>query len=389
MINFDEPVERRNTGSYKWDYVEKLFGKPELLPLWVADMDLPCCDEIVKSLAERAKHPVYGYTLRSENHFISLCKWLETRHNWAPDPGWCLRSPSLITTLSLCIREFSEPEDGVIIQPPVYHPFYEVVELNGRKLLTNDLERGEDGRYAPDLKGFEKLCREGAKIFILCSPHNPVGRVWTENELREMSKMCHRYGVVILSDEIHCDLVYEGFRHIPLASLSKEYSMNSVTLISPAKTFNIAGLQESAAITENPDFRERLAKQIYTLGLNISSIFGTTAFEAAYSRSDGWYNYTRKYLSANREKVVDFVNTKMDNAFVYAPEATYLAWIDFEKTGFSESELDDLLINKAKVALDPGRKFSSRCGKFKRLNFACSAKTLENALNSIQKAIQK
>ncbi|MBN1620647.1 PatB family C-S lyase [candidate division WOR-3 bacterium] len=387
MTDFDKPLCRRNSGSYKWDFAEKTFGAPGLLPFWVADMDLPCPEELVEALIQRAKHPVYGYTLRTKDHFNSLCRWFKKMHSWKIEPQWCVHSPSLITALSVCVEEFSKEGEGIIIQPPVYRPFYEVVELNKRKLLKNDLVRGEDGVYRPDLENLEKLCRDGAKIFILCSPHNPVGRVWSEEELLGMSKICFENGVLILSDEIHCDLVFNGFKHIPLASISKEHSMNSVNLVSPAKTFNVAGLQESAVIAENTALRDRISRRIYSLGLHVSNVFGSLVFEKVYSSSDHWYKEMMSYLSENRRVVTDFFNGEFTGTFVMPPEATYLAWVDFSQTGFSAERLDDLLIKKAKVALDPGGKFGDNCDKFKRINFACPRKKLRKALERIEKAI--
>ncbi len=387
MTDFDKPLCRRNSGSFKWDFAEKTFGAPDLLPLWVADMDLPCPEELVEALVRRAQHPVYGYTLRPKDHFNSLCRWLQRMHSWKAEPQWCVHSPSLITALSVCVEEFSKEGEGIIIQPPVYRPFYEVVELNKRKLLKNNLVRGDDGVYRPDLDNFENLCRDGAKIFILCSPHNPVGRVWTEEELSDMSRICFENEVLILSDEIHCDLTYDGFKHIPLASLSEEHSMNSVTLASPAKTFNVAGLQESAVIAENTVLREKVSRRLYSLGLHVSNVFGSLVFEKVYSSSELWYRKMMSYLSENRKIAADFFKAELSGTFVMPPEATYLAWIDFSQTGLSTERLNDLLIKKAKVALDPGEKFGENCDKFKRLNFACAKKELENALERIAKAL--
>ncbi|MBN1149706.1 pyridoxal phosphate-dependent aminotransferase [candidate division WOR-3 bacterium] len=389
MIDFDGIIERRGTLSYKWDFAEKFFGEPDLLPLWVADMDLTCCQDIVISLKERASHPIYGYTLRPENHFRSIQKWMRKRHGLDVSEDCYIHSPSVLTSLGLCIREFSELGDGVIIQPPVYKPFFDVIQLNRRKTLLNHLVRDQSGRYTPDIEGFSKLCRSGAKIFILCSPHNPVGRVWTSKELQEMGQICLENGVLVLSDEIHGDLVYEGFKHIPFAALSKDFSMNSLTMLSPAKTFNVAGLHESAIMTENKSLRDRIASQIFSLGLYTSNAFGALTFRSVYSQGDEWYENLMIYLSENRKKVIEFFDSEIEGVSMHPPEATYLAWIDFEGTGFSEEELDFLLVKQAGVALEQGIKFSPNCAEFKRLNFGLTKMILETALERIKTAFKK
>ena len=383
--NFDTIIDRRGSGCFKYDALKMMYGRDDLLSLWVADMDFAIAPEITKALQERLLHPVLGYNLRLDPFYEALGYWMQSRFGWDIRREWVISTPGIVPALNLAILSLTNEQDGIVIQTPVYHPFYEAVTANDRKLLTNPLIY-EDSGYRIDWEDLEAKLRQ-AKMFVLCSPHNPVGRVWTLEELTRMGTLCRKYGVIILSDDIHADLVYSGYRHIPISSL-EDFADFTITCVSPSKSFNIAGLGTSVALVPNPDIRAKLNGLNNKLHLYLGNSFGITAFTAAYSKAEAWLDELLIYLQANRDYLCDFIETRLPMLRVIKPESTFLAWIDCNALGLSDKELDDLMTNKARVALDAGPKFGEGGSGFTRLNFGCPRSILTEALERIEAAIK-
>ena len=386
--DFDTRFNRVGTNCFKWDGRQKFLGYPDVLPMHVADTDFLCAPEILHAIQERASHPFFGYTIHDSSHFESLSDWLKHNHQWTISPSWCLHSPSIVTSLSLCIFSLTEENDGVIIQTPVYPPFMEVIRNNNRNILVNRLIRNKSGKYEINYDGFEELCKsKKAKLFILCSPHNPVGRVWQKEELLKISEICLKYNVIMVSDEIHSDLVYYPNKHINLASINKEISQNTITCISPSKTFNLPGISSSALIIENKELKNKINSALNRFHLDIPSAMSVTSFEAAYRLGFHWHQSLMKYLETNRSIVENWAACNLKHSLYTLPEATYLAWLPFKYLKLNDGSLKKLMYENAKVALDAGSKFGEGGEGFMRLNFACPRTQLEEALKRIENAL--
>ncbi|MDL2320635.1 PatB family C-S lyase, partial [Alistipes sp. OttesenSCG-928-B03] len=380
-------VERRGTDSYKYDMLDPVFGRSDILPMWVADMDFQSPPEVVAAVAECAARGVYGYTFRSREASQAFVRWVGEQHRWTIAREWMLASPGVVTALALGVRVLTEPGDKVLVQTPVYPPFMSVVKENGRELVTTELVAG-DGRYTIDWDDFERKVAGGVKLFILCNPHNPVGRQWTADELRRMGDICLRNGVTILSDEIHCDLALPDHTHTVLASLSDELAAVTVTLMAPSKTFNIAGTMNSVVVASDPAVRGKLAAELNALHINGGNIFGHVAFKAAYEHGAAWRDELRHYLAANVEAARDFIATEMPDVVMYRPEASFLVWLDFRKLGMPHSEVADRLVNIGKVGLNDGRTFGPGGEGFMRLNVGCPRSVLDDGLRRIKTAFE-
>ncbi|MDD4309781.1 MAG: PatB family C-S lyase, partial [Candidatus Cloacimonetes bacterium] len=351
---FDEIINRKGSGCFKYDALTMLFGRNDLLSLWVADMDFAVSNEIQTALSERIKHPVYGYNLRLDSYYEAIINWQNRRFHWQPERDWIVPVPGIVPGLSLAVLSITNPGDGILIQTPVYHPFFDAVVNHDRKLLTSPLIN-TNGVFTIDWVDFEAKLSV-AKMFILCNPHNPVGRVWTSEELDKIGYLCNKHNVVVFVDEIHADLVYPGFTHISLASL-KEYSDLLITGVSPAKSFNIAGLATANLIISNPSLRSKVSGLNDKLHLFMGNSFGIRALIAAYNESEAWLNELLVYLNETKEQLTHFVINELPTVSLSPIESTYLAWLDFSGWGISQAELVDLMVNKALLALDPGDKF--------------------------------
>ncbi|HEX9060379.1 MAG TPA: PatB family C-S lyase, partial [Clostridia bacterium] len=295
---FDEIVERRNTSSLKWDYTGVRFGREDVLPMWVADMDFKSPSPVIEAIKRRAEHGVYGYTGASERLSDAIAGWMKRRHDWTIDTGWIVHSPGVVTSVIASVLAFTDEGDKVLIQTPVYYPFFSSVKDNKRQLVTNPL-KDNNGYYEIDFEDLENKLSDGVKMMIFCSPHNPIGRVWKSNELYKVTELCTKYNVLLVSDEIHSDLIFKGYKHIPIASLSEEAAANTITLISPTKTFNLAGLSESVAIIPNAGTRSRFRTTLERTGAGMLNIFGLSAAEAAYTECEGWLQDLLIYLENN------------------------------------------------------------------------------------------
>ena len=387
VYDFDKVIERRNTHSVKWDNLDKSFGADDILPMWVADMDFPCPQPILDSIEKRNKHGILGYTTRPESLHESIINWMKKRHGWNIKKEWLVYSPGVVTSLNLAVMTFTRPGDSVIIQSPVYPPFFSVVKNNDRIIALNPLIE-ESGNYSIDFESLEKEMAAGSKMMILCSPHNPVGRVWTKSELDKLAQLCEKYGVLMVSDEIHSDLILPGNKHIPIATVSEYMKQNSITCIAPSKTFNIPGLTTSVAIIPNPKLRLKFLKTINRIGIGMSNIFGIVATEAAYTHGEPWLEELIKYLAGNVNYLLEYFNTNIPEIKVTKPQGTYLVWLDCRALNMDGKRLHRFMIKQGKIGLNNGLDFGPGGEGFLRINVACPRATLEEGLKRINKAVE-
>lgn len=384
-FDFDQIIDRKGTGCFKYDALKTLYGRDDILSLWVADMDFkvaPCIEEVMKA---RLEHGVFGYNFRLEDFYFTVMDWIKNRYGFSVKKDWIINTPGVVPAINMAVLSLTRPDDKILIQTPVYRPFFNAVTDHNRCLLTNPVIR-ENGSYQIDREDFERKIRQSS-LFILCNPHNPVGRVWTEEELRFMGELCKRYDVPIVSDEIHCDIVYEESKFISMGAL-EEYHGLLIACISPAKSFNLAGLGSALAVVPNQRLHKALNDLNQALHLFTGNTFGIEGIRTAYSEGEGWLDALIKYLQGNRDYVVEYITRHLPVLSVNKPEGTYLAWIDFGKLGLDDSALFDFLTNKARLALDPGRKYGINGSGFSRLNFACPRAVLEEAMSRLDNAIR-
>ncbi len=383
--NFAEIVPRKGTHSIKYDALEKFFGSPDILPLWVADMDFKTPDFIVDAIKERAAHEIYGYTFKPDSYFDAVVGWMKRHHDWEIKKEWISSSPGVVAGLTLAIEAFSKPGDGVIIQPPVYFPFFDCVKGTGRSMIENPLKI-ENGRYTFDLEDLKSKITGNTKLLLLCNPQNPGGMVWTREELKALTAICLENKIMIISDEIHSDLIFEGHKHIPIASISEEAAQNCMVCMAPSKTFNVAGLASSLVII--PDKRKFAAyeRQLGVGHLGMGNIFGSVALEAAYSNGDEWLAQMMKYLQGNYILLEKFIADNLPRIQVMKPEATYLVWLDFSDYGMKNQELSKFTSEMAKVALNDGGRFGSGGDGWLRINIGCPRSVLQEGLERLKSA---
>ncbi|GGG05618.1 cystathionine beta-lyase [Paenibacillus albidus] len=383
--DFDRVIDRRNTRSYKWDQSEKLFGDKDIMPLWVADMDFESPPAVKEALKRRLEQGIYGYSVPSEGYTQAITGWFRRRHGWDIAPEWISDSPGIVTSLSLSVELFSEPGEAVILQSPVYYPFYDVIQLNGRKVAKNPLIL-RNGRYEMDYAQLEELMQAGAKLLLLCSPHNPGGRVWLREELLQLGELCLRYGVTVISDEIHCDLALPGHRHIPFASLSEEIADITLTTLASTKTFNLPGLQTSFIVASNPDLKRKFDARVKALSLHMAGFLAPEAVEAAYNEGEEWLDELLTYVAANADYAADYLSRNLPEVKIMRPEATYLLWIDCRGLKLDVAGLKRLMHQEAKVAFNEGSVFGSEGEGYLRINLACPRSILAEALERFCRA---
>ncbi|WP_257346686.1 MalY/PatB family protein [Pseudalkalibacillus decolorationis] len=384
--DFDQVTNRLNTDSVKWDKAEKLFREKDILPMWIADMDLVCPQPVIDAIKKRTEHGMFGYTTRSKSYFDAFIGWLDRRHNWAIKKQWIRCTPGIMPAISFIIQSFTQPGDKVIIQTPVYHPFTDVVVKNERELVYNPLKL-ENGRYVMDYEDLERKIDADVKMIILCNPHNPVGRVWTKEELNKLGEICIKHNVLIVSDEAHLDFIYKDTIHTPFARISDEFSEHSITCTAPSKTFNIAGLQMANIIIPNDELRKTFTETIDNLYLGLSNTFGIVAAENAYRSGDDWLDQCLDYLKGNLDYLTQFIETNMKQIKVIQPEGTYLVWLDCRELGMDARQLEQFLQKEAKVAFDEGYKFGPGGEGFTRINIACPRSVLEEGLKRIERVV--
>jgi cysteine-S-conjugate beta-lyase len=383
--NFDKEITREQSGSVKWDLRES-HGGNEVIPMWVADMDFKVPDEITDALIKRAKHGIFGYTYPTDSYKQAVSAWMKKRHNWDINKDWIITTPGVVAAFSAAIETFTNEGNKIIIQPPVYHPFKKVIEASNRTVVENRLII-KDGHYTMDFEGLEQILRKGASMVVLCSPHNPVGRVWTTEELQTVNELCIKYDTLIFSDEIHADLIMPGFRHSVMAEISSGRNSKIVTCTAASKTFNLAGLACSNIIISDPDLRELFRKRIHRLSISTPNIFGLVATEAAYTLCEGWLDKLIEYIHGNYMFMKRYIEHNLPLVKATDLEGTYLSWLDFKGYGLPDSTIADILLKKAKVWLDNGPQFGSGGEGFQRINLACTKKTLIRALERIKTAL--
>lgn len=387
-LNFDKIINRKDTRCLKYDFAKRRGMPEDVLPLWVADMDFETSSYIEDALIERVKHGIFGYSEVQTEYFEIVRDWMRRHHDWEVQERWLVKTPGIVFALAMAVKAYTEPGDGVLIQLPVYYPFSEVIQDNGRRVVSNTLYLGEDNRYHIDFEDFEnKIVEEKIKLFFLCNPHNPVARVWTKEELIRLGDICVKHHVIVVSDEIHQDFVFKG-KHLVFANLKKEYENISITCTSPSKTFNIASMMMSNIFIPNRELRHKFKKELDAAGTSQLGVMGLVACEAAYSKGEEWYQAMYSYVKANIEFTKKYVEENLAGVHMVEHEGTYLVWLDFRQTGLTVSELEQLIIDKAKLWLDSGKIFGE-CGKgFQRINVACPRSILEEALGRIKKALE-
>ena len=384
--NFDEIINRENTDCIKYDFRKHYFGTDDVIPMWVADMDFKTPDFILNAIKQRINHPVMGYSFRSNGYHNAVLNWLQSRHQWTIKKEWITFSPGVVPGLTLAVTIFTKPGDKIIVQPPVYFPFYSSIEGPGRKVIHNPL-RLENGRYYFDFEDLKQKIDKRTKILILCSPHNPGGMVWKKEELEQLANICLENDILILSDEIHSDLIFRPNKHIPLASMTEEIAQNVITYMSPSKTFNMAALSTAYVIIPNSHLKKEYDYILEYNHLHIGNAFGNIALEAAYTHGNDWLEQMLDYVEDNVEFVADFFRNKIPMVKILPPEGTYLIWIDFTNTGLSHAKIKELLIYKAKVGLNDGATFGFGGDGFFRMNVACPRTTVKESLYRIYKAL--
>lgn len=387
--NFNEIIERRNTDCLKYDFAKERNMPEDALPLWVADMDFRVPKPVVEALKQRIVHGIFGYSDAKMDYFETLEKWFSQRHHWKVRREWLVKCPGVVYALATAVRAFTKKGDAILIQPPVYYPFSGVVRVNKRKLITSALVERK-GKYEIDFKDFEKKIRKNkVRCFILCNPHNPVGRVWTKEELLRIGEICEKYKVIVIADEIHQDFIYSGHQHTVFADVKESFASFTVTCTAPSKTFNLAGLQISNIFIANPKLKRKFKKQMEKSGYSQLNTLGLVACKAAYAHGEEWLEELKAYLFANLDFVWEFIRSKMPKIKLIEPEGTYLLWLDFRELGLSAKELENLIVNDAKLWLDAGTMFGEEGLGFQRINIACPLATLEQAMNQLYGAYQK
>ena len=385
--NFDQVVNRKGSNSVKWDNLKEVYGTEDILPMWIADMDFKAPDEVIEALQVKLDHGVFGYNVKSDSLYNSIINWVKNRYNWNIKKEWISFTPGVVTALNIAVKEFAKEGEKIVIQPPVYPPFFRVLENNNVEANLNPLiHRGD--KFVMDYDSLEKSIDDKTKAIILCNPHNPVGRVWTKEELSKLGEICLKKNIIIISDEIHGDLTYKDYKTTPMASVSNEIAQNTITFMAPSKTFNIAGLATSIAIIPNEKIREVFERGVEKLEIGKVTTFGSTALEAAYTNGGPWLEAVMEYIEDNADYAIEYINKNIPEIKVKKPEGTYLLWLDFKALNKTYEEIHNALVNVGKVALNDGFTYGDEGNGFFRINIACARSILEEGLERVNKAVQ-
>lgn len=391
IYDFNTVIDRSVVRTEKWskEKLKTYFGSEDVLPLWVADMDFKVSETLILDLKKRVEHGVFGYEYKSNEHHNAIIDWYKKRHNWEFNQNDLYYAPSVLTAISILVDILSDKGDQIIIQTPVYYPFSKIIKSHERVPVKNSLKL-INGKYEIDFEDLEEKAKNPkTKLIILSNPHNPVGRVWTEEELRRIGDICLKYGLTIISDEIHGDIVYKNYKYTPMASVSEDISNITVTCLSPGKTFNISSLSTAAVVIINEEIARKYQSFIDKFHMNNSNAFSTVAFESVYKKGEEWFKEFMEYLEVNLQFLRDYIKVQMPKAKVIEPEGTYLVWIDLGYLNMDAKELQQFIINEAKVAFDFGHWFGREGAGFIRINLACPRKILEQALNRLKSAIER
>lgn len=387
-FDFDKVIDRRGTNCLKYDFAVERGRKEDILPLWVADMDFQTAPGIQERLRAAVDHGIFGYSDGKADYFAAVSSWYREKFGWETKEEWLIKTPGVVFALAAAVRAFTEKGDCVLIQQPVYYPFSEVIRDNGRVLINSPLKQ-VNGRYEMDFEDMErKITENQVKLFLLCSPHNPVGRVWTEEELRKAGELCVKHGVLVVSDEIHSDFTYPGVAHHVFAGLSPEFARISVTCTAPSKTFNIAGLQVSNIFIPDPELRARFQKAVDAVGYSQVNLLGLLACQAAYETGEEWLSAVKEYIYGNLCFLREYLKENLPEIRLVEPEGTYLVWLDFGALGLTEEQRQELIEEKAGLWLDSGAMFGPDGEGFERVNIACPRETLQKALDQLAAAVR-
>jgi cystathionine beta-lyase len=384
--NFDEKVKREGTNCIKYDFRKDVFGKEDVLPLWVADMDFKTPDFIIDALRKRLDHEILGYTFRPESYHEAIVNWMQRRHGWTIQKEWISFSPGVVAGLTLAIESFSAPGDEVVLQPPVYSPFFDSIRLTNRSLVENPLKM-VNNRYTFDLDDLKQKVTNKTKLLLLCNPQNPGGMVWTPDELSALANFCIEHKILVISDEIHSDLIFGGYRHIPFATLSEEVAGNCVVCMAPSKTFNVAGLSTSFLVIPNKRLYTAYERSLRIPHLHMGNLFGTAALEAAYTYGDDWLAQLMDYLWGNYLFLEAYLKANLPEVAVMKPEATYLIWLDFSSLGLSDDQINGKIV-EAGVGLNRGIQFGKQGSGYMRINIGCPRAILTEALERLVQAFK-
>lgn len=388
MDFFEQNIDRRNTDSVKWEYTKEVFKtEQDVLPMWVADMDFRPPKAVTDALQSRVEHGVFGYTFVGDTVNEAIVTWMNKRHDWTIEKEWIQFSPGVVPSMGKIIQALTDPGDKVLVQSPVYPPFFSMVKSNNRVVEDCPLVKS-DLQYDIDFDAFEQSLKKGVKLFFLCHPHNPIGRVWRKDELQKIAELCLANDVIIVSDEIHSDLILKPHKHIPIASLSPEISQQTITLVAPSKTFNLAGLQSSAIISSNKSFRKKITTIDQQQGAFTLNLFGIIAMEAAYRHGEEWLEELITYIERNIATVKDFLAEHLPELSLVEPEATYLLWIDCRKLNLSDTKLNHLFVEEGKIGFNPGSSFGNGGEGFVRMNVACPHSTVQEGLKRMKTALE-
>ena len=388
MWDFDEHVAREGTDCIKYDRRLETFGSKDIIPMWVADMDFKCPDFVLDSMHKRLEHEIFGYSYRPPEYYQSIINWIKSRHNWKVEREWISFCPGIVPALNFCTLAFTQPGDSIIVQPPVYFPFFSAAESHGRNLIYNRLNENE-GKWSIDFDSLVSAINEKTKMIIISNPHNPVGRVWSAEELNHLAEICIEKNIIIISDEIHCDLTLPGFIHTPMASLSEKIASKTVTLVAPSKTFNLAGLSTSSVIIPDPDLRKSFIRVVDNLHIGSGNIFGTVASIAAYTHGEKWLGELMHYIDDNVEYVSEYCKNMIPEIIPVKPEATYMIWLDCRKFQMQGKELQNFFIHKAGVGMNEGSAFGPGGEGFMRMNVGTTHNTVIKAMEQIEKAVSE
>ncbi|HPS10170.1 MAG TPA: PatB family C-S lyase [Paludibacteraceae bacterium] len=384
--NFDELIDRRNTGAVKTDLCKKMFGTNDLIPLWVADMDFRTPDFIIDAINNRCKHPILGYTVPDEEYFNSIIRWIDARHGWKLERSWLGFLPGIVPGLAFAVNALTQTGDQIIIQPPVYPPFIQVPSKNGRELIYNPLKVVE-GRFEMDLKDLEYKITDRTRMFILCNPHNPGGRTWDADTLIKVAEICHKHGVLVVSDEIHSDMALPGNVHTPFASVSELAEQNSITYMAPSKTFNMAGLVSSSYIIPNSEIRKKFSDFMDNSELANGNIFAYVAAQAAYEKGTEWLSEMISYIQGNVDYIVEFLEKNIPQIKPMIPQASFLIWLDCAGLEMNSHQLQEFMVKEARLGLNKGTTFGPGGEQHLRLNIGCSREVLKQAMEQLKSAI--
>jgi len=384
--NFDEIIDRKNTSCVKWDFAEQYFEAKDILPMWVADMDFKTPDFIVDAIKKRAAHEIYGYTVRPESYYSSMINWIDKKHQWKIEKDWIIFSPGIVPAVNMAVMAYTNPGDKIIVQPPVYFPFFSAVKDNGRQLVYNQLQL-ENGRYNMDFQDLEKKIDNRTKMIIISNPHNPGGSAWTKDELTKLGEICIKHHIILISDEIHSDLVIPPFKHTAAANISEEIANVTISMMAPSKTFNLAGMASSSVIISNPKLRNDFQVFLDRVHVGMGNLFGMVASEAAYTHGKEWLDQMLHYVKGNLDYVEKYIKEKMPQIKMMRPEATYMIWLDFRSLGLSNENLKAFVLQKAKLGLNDGPVFGPGGEGFQRMNLACPTSIVEEGMLRLKRAI--